>query len=302
MRVGVEQGFAELPAFGERRRRVPVEAGERDDLAHQRKAVGMDAGGGEAEDDVALGNIAGWQELAAFGSTDGKAGEIVVAGGIHAGHFGRFAADQRAARLAAAGGNAADDGRTLVGVELAGREIIEEEQRLGALHDEIVDAHGDEVDADGVVIVGIDRDLQLGADAVIGGDENRIGKACRLEVEQPAEAADLAVGAGTARRAHCRLDLLDQEVSGIDVDARIAIGQTVLSQTGSWLVSAGYFRRQTCRVICRSQLHDRGIYASVCMAKAPNFPRLAPAFRGFGSDRLDHLGACILCAEGRCGS
>ena len=40
-----------------------------------------------------------------------------------------------------------------------------------------------------------DGDLELGADAVIGGDQHRIGEARRLEVEQPAEAADLAVGA-----------------------------------------------------------------------------------------------------------
>ena len=48
-------------------------------------------------------------------------------------------------------GDAGDDRRALVGVELSRREIVEEEQRLGALHDEVVDAHGDEVDADRVV-------------------------------------------------------------------------------------------------------------------------------------------------------
>ena len=119
---------------------------------------------------------------------------------IHAGHFGGLAADQRAAGLPAALGDAADDRRALVGVELAGGEIVEEEQRLGALHDEVVDAHGDEVDADRVVLAGLDGDLQLGADAVIGGDQHRIGEAGGLEVEQAAEAADLAIGARPARR------------------------------------------------------------------------------------------------------
>ena len=58
-------------------------------------------------------------------------------------------------------------------VELAGGEIIEEEERLGALDDQVVDAHRDEVDADPVVPVMVDRQLQLGADAVIGGDQQR---------------------------------------------------------------------------------------------------------------------------------
>ena len=60
------------------------------------------------------------------------------------------------------------------GIELAGGEIVEEEQRLGALHDEVVDAHGDEIDADRVVDAGLDGDLELGADAVVGGDQDGI--------------------------------------------------------------------------------------------------------------------------------
>ena len=84
-------------------------------------------------------------------------------------------------------------------IELAAGEIVEKEQRLGALHDEIVDRHGDEIDADRVVARGLDGDLDLGADAVGRGDQERIGEAGGLEVEQAAEAADLGVGARRAR-------------------------------------------------------------------------------------------------------
>ena len=80
-------------------------------------------------------------------------------------------------------------------VELAGGEIVEEEQRLGALDDEVVGAHRDEVDADRVVPVVVDRELELGADAVVGGDQQRVGIAGRLGIEEPAEAADLGVRA-----------------------------------------------------------------------------------------------------------
>ena len=144
----------------------------------------MQAGGGEAEQHVAFDDVVGGQQLAAFGRADREAREVVVVAVIHAGHLRGLAADQRAAGLAAAFGDAADDRRALVRIELAGREIVEEEQRLGALHDDVVDAHGDEIDADRVVLAGIDGDLELGADAVIGGHQHRIGKARSLEVEQ----------------------------------------------------------------------------------------------------------------------
>ena len=135
------------------------------------------------------------QHLAALDRADAEAGEVVIALGIHAGHLRRLAADQRAAGLAAAFGDRRDHRLGDVVVELPGRVIIEEEQRLGALDDEIVGAHRDEVDADAVMTAALDRELQLGADAVIGGDQQRIAIARRLEVEKAAESAELGVRA-----------------------------------------------------------------------------------------------------------
>ncbi len=98
-------------------------------------------------------------------------------------------------RLAAGRGDAVDHLGADLRIELAAGEIVEEEQRLGALHHEVVDRHGDEIDADRVVARSLDRDLDLGADAVGRGDQDRIGEAGRLEIEQAAEAADLGIRA-----------------------------------------------------------------------------------------------------------
>ena len=102
--------------------------------------------------------------------------------------------------------------RACRGSQLAGGEVVQEEQRLGALHHDVVDAHRHQVDADGVVDAGLDRDLQLGADAVGAGDQHRIDESRRLQVEQRAEAAEPAHHAGPVRRPRERLDRLDQRV------------------------------------------------------------------------------------------
>jgi hypothetical protein len=91
------------------------------------------------------------------------------------------------------------------------------------LHDEVVDAHRDQVDADRVVTSGGDRDLELGADAVGGGDQDRIPVARRLEVEERAEAAEPGRGARPRRRSGERLDRLDQGIASCDVDAGVAV-------------------------------------------------------------------------------
>ena len=44
-----------------------------------------------------------------------------------------------------------------VDVELAAGEVVEEEERLGALHEDVVDAHRHEIDADRVVAVELRR-------------------------------------------------------------------------------------------------------------------------------------------------
>ena len=70
----------------------------------------MNAGGGEAENNVAFGDIAARQHLAALDRADGEAREIVVVAAIESGHLRGLAADQRAAGFAATDRNAGDHG------------------------------------------------------------------------------------------------------------------------------------------------------------------------------------------------
>ena len=187
----------------------------------------MNAGRCQAEDDIARGHAAAVDHRVALHRAHGEPGKIVVARRVHARHLGRLAAHQRAAGLAAAFGNARDDGAAGIHVQLAGGEIIEEQQRLGALDDQIVDAHGDQIDADRVVLAGGDGDFQLGADPVGGGDQDGIAETRGLQIEQRAEAAEAGRGAAARRAGGQRLDRLNQSRSRIDIDAGIAIAAGV---------------------------------------------------------------------------
>ena len=89
------------------------------------------------------------------------------------GMLGRLAADQRAARLAAASRDRADELRDAGRVEPADRHVVEEEERRGPAADDIVGAHRDEVAADRVVAAERRRDRRLRADAVGRADQER---------------------------------------------------------------------------------------------------------------------------------
>jgi hypothetical protein len=73
------------------------------------------------------------------------------------------------------------------------------------------------------MLAGGNGDLELGADAVGGRDQDGIAKARRLEVEQRTEAAE-ARRRTAARGAGCQgFDRFDERRSRIDIDAGIAI-------------------------------------------------------------------------------
>ena len=184
----------------------------------------MHAGRRDADEQVALRDVLTRQEPAPLGRPHAEAREIVIAGRVHAGHFCRLAADQRRTRLPAAFRDAGDHPRGDLRIELAAGEIIEEEQRLGALHHHVVHAHRHEVDANRIVQARLGGDLDLGAHAVVGGDQDGIGKSRRFQIEKPAEAAKCRGCPRPGTRLGERLYSLHKRVAGIDVDARLRIG------------------------------------------------------------------------------
>ena len=128
--------------------------------------------------------------------------------------------------------------RAVCDIELAASEIVEEEQRLGALHDKVVDAHGDQIDADAAVASAVDGDLELGAHAIIGGDQDRVLETARFEVEQAAEAAQIGLRTRPPRRFDQRLDGLYQRVARVDIHSGIAVGNgAVASRAGRVMVN-----------------------------------------------------------------
>ena len=189
----------------------------------------MRAGGGQADDDVARGGPRAVDDAVALHHADAEAGEVVVVAVVHAGHLGGLAADERGAREFAAFGDAADDGLGDVDAQFAGGVVVEEEQRLGARHRDVVGAHRDEVDADLVVTPGVDREAQLGADAIRARHQHRPAIAIERHFDQRAEAADAGQDLLAHRLFDDGFDAFDEFVARVDIDAGIAIGQSGFS-------------------------------------------------------------------------
>jgi hypothetical protein len=98
------------------------------------------------------------------------------------------------------------------------------------------------------VASGGDGDLQLGADAVIGSDQQGVAVTGGLEIEKPAEPPETGIGAAAGRRAGERLDRFDQGVAGIDIDPGFLVTQRLVGRfpaSYGVLRSHGVFRAGT---------------------------------------------------------
>ena len=212
-----EQRLAEGRTAERLDRRAQVGVLHVEHAAHEGEAVGMYTARRESEDHVARSDGGIVQNFVPVHDADGEAREIVFVHGVEARHLGGLAADERGAGLHAALRHAGDDGSDALRDVLAAGNVVEEEQGLCAAADDVVDAHGDTVDADGVVLVHLKRELQLGADAVRAGDEHRLCDAGQVEGKQPAESADAAEHAVVRGTGNVLLHQLHSAVSGGDV-------------------------------------------------------------------------------------
>ena len=123
----------------------------------------------------------GAEDLVLLDHPDGEADQVELARLHDPGVLGHLAAEQGGADLAAALGHPGHQLGHLGGLHRPGRDVVEEEQRLGSLAHQVVDAHGHQVDADGVEAAELLGHHQLGAHPVGGRHQDRpaVARPCR---------------------------------------------------------------------------------------------------------------------------
>ena len=201
-------------------------------LAGQRIAVGVQAIGRQAENDIPDLDILASNDPVAFHHTHNKPRQIVLAIGIEAGHLGRLPADQGAAVMLT---GIRDAFHHLLGdrrFQLSRRQIVHKEQRRGALHGNIVDAVVHQVSAHGGMQAHREGNLELRSYAIHAGDKHRVqvlGLVHREEAAKPANFAEHAAGKGFVRQI---LNALLGAVGAVYIHTGVGVGDGRASGRG----------------------------------------------------------------------
>jgi hypothetical protein len=155
---------------------------------------------GQRHDDVARAHPIRSQRRGFFHGADDETREIVVGRRVQAGHLGGFPADECAGVLPTAGGDARHHRLGHNGIEDAERDVVEKKERQRTLRENVVHAVVHEAVANGIVPTRLDRDLDLGANAIRTGHQQWLVPGRRAE--QSPERAERTDGAGRPRGFH----------------------------------------------------------------------------------------------------
>ena len=183
----------------------------------------MQAGAGQAPDPVPRADRRAVDQVELGHAPDDATGQVEVPLGVDAGHLGRLAPEQGATVLAAGAGRPLDHALEHSLLQATGGEVIEEEERLGPLDQHVVHAHSHGVDADRVVLIHLESQLELGSHAVGTAHEHRLLDIKRREIEHSAEGADVTHHAQPRGRSHVFLDAAHHFVSGLEVHTGLFI-------------------------------------------------------------------------------
>ena len=208
-------------------------------FANQRIAIGMRAARCDADQSVAGSNATAIYHCGPLNRAHAKSREIVFPVTVHIRHLRGLAPDQCCAGLMATFCDSGYDIAGDVDVETPAGKIIEEKQRLGALHKHVVHAHCNQVDTDSVVALQVLREHEFGTDPVGPGDEHRLAVLIGWQSEQAAESAQAGKDFRPVRALDERLDSIDQCIAGVDIDSGIFIGQRLHRRYNSAWASTG---------------------------------------------------------------
>ena len=184
----------------------------------------MHAGGRQAQDHIAGADVRGIEHLGAIDNAHGKAGEVVIGRSHDARVLGHLAAHERAARKLAAVGHALDDLCHVLGLNMTDGNVVQEEQRLGARSQNVVDAHGDQVLTHRLVAVHNLGEHELGAHAVGAADQDRVFHILkRGGREQATKATNAADDLGSVGVLDHLLDRVDGAAALGGIDAGVLV-------------------------------------------------------------------------------
>ena len=126
----------------------------------------MDAAGRKGQDDVPFPHVLLTNNPILVNDACAVTGKVIFVDRIKPWHLCRFAANQSSAGLYAAFADTFHDVCNPFGNILPAGDIVKEKQGLCSAADNIIDAHGNTVNSDRIMLVHQKRQAQFGADTV----------------------------------------------------------------------------------------------------------------------------------------
>ena len=134
----------------------------------------MDTAGSKAQKDIPFLDLGTIDNLAFLSNPHSKTSQVVIVLAIHARHFSCFAANQASTRLNAALSHTSHYLFQFGWIIFPSCDIVQEVKGLSPCCDDVIDTHGYTVLADGIVLVVLDGQHELGPDTICSRNQDRL--------------------------------------------------------------------------------------------------------------------------------
>ncbi len=151
----------------------------------------MNAGGCQRDNHISCLHSLIIQNLRLVYNAGAIAGQVIILCGHHTGMLSRFAANESTASTDTALCNTAYNLGNFFRIVLAAGNIVQEKQGFCTAADNIIGAHSNAVNADGIVLVHQHSNFQFCANAIGAGNQNRLGNTGQIQTETATEAAHI---------------------------------------------------------------------------------------------------------------
>jgi hypothetical protein len=204
-------------------RRHPLFHPPEDDLSRERVPVAVKPRGGKSDQCVSRPHGASGDDPLPVDGPHREPRQVEFPCPVHGRHLGGLSSEKGASGLSTPFRDPRDDFGSVLRGELPRGVVIEKEQGFGAVDQDVVHAHGHEVDAHRPEPSCHRGDLHLGPHAVRARYEYGIAVFSRVEPEESRKSSDATQNLPAVRRPDDRADEGNQAVPLVDVHARGAV-------------------------------------------------------------------------------
>ena len=194
----------------------------------QGKPVTVETTGGQADHHIPVGDVRAIHDLLVLRDANDKSRQVIVSLRVHPRHLRRFSPHKGTSRFPASLGNSLQNLPAGIRIQFSTGKVIQKKEGPGPLDNNVVHAHGHEVNSYRLVTTHPDSNLEFCANSIRGGNQNGMLHAISKDGVKGREIPQAGFYLGRPGFPHNLGNIVDKPLSFFNIHTCFLIGSHIL--------------------------------------------------------------------------